>query len=377
MSQVAVQATRSTNSDELARQIDGLGAVLEGFSGRNSIGLSASGISSVSDDLLKIFAEVLTEPGFSEEDISLVRREINAERSGYMDDLGNLARLRGMALLYGDHPFGRHPLGDPRVLSRIDSRTLRRAWRRWIFPRNLVIGVAGDVEPGDIAAKLGRMLRKWARKSPQARLPRPPRPPAPPARGRSRRYAIEGAAQSHIQLTFQGADFFDPGRYALSVLTTALGSQGGGLFWELRERRGLAYAVFASSEEGMDAGPVSFYAATAPEAEEEAVEVFRSELERVRSRGLSGEETERAKAFLIGEHLRSLQRAGARASELAFDALYGLEREGLEEYRKKIRAVSAADIQEAARHFLAPGKGAMVRLGPPLRRRTKKKRAPK
>jgi zinc protease len=157
------------------------------------------------------------------------------------------------------------------------------------------------------------------------------------------------------------------------VLTTALGSQGGGLFWELRERRGLAYAVFASSEEGIDPGPVSFYAATAPEAEEEAVEVIHSELARVRESGLGQEEFDRAKAFLIGEHLRSLQRAGARAAEAAFDALYGLEREGPDAFRKKIQAVRTEDVLAAARTFLAPEKGAMVRLGPPIRGRRRRR----
>jgi predicted Zn-dependent peptidase len=145
------------------------------------------------------------------------------------------------------------------------------------------------------------------------------------------------------------------------------------LFWELRERRGLAYAVFASSEEGIDPGPVSFYAATAPEAEEEAVEVIQRELKRVRESGLGKEEFERAKAFLIGEHLRSLQRAGARASEAAFDALYGLEREGPGAFRKNIQAVSVEDVLAAARAFLAPEKGAMVRLGPSIRGRRRKR----
>jgi zinc protease len=373
MSNLAAQATRSMDSDKLAGRIDGLGAVLEGFSGRNSIGLSGSCISPVSDELIEIFIGVLTEPAFSQGDLSLTLREIRAERRSDMDDLSDVSRLRAMALLYGDHPFGRHPLGDPRALSRIDPRALRRAWRRCVVPGNLVLSVAGDVDPAAISKKLGRLLKGWTGRSLAWRPPLPPPPPVVPARGRSRRQVVEGASQSHIQLAFLGANFSDSRRYALSVLTTALGSQGGGLFWELRERRGLAYAVFASSEEGIDPGPVSFYAATAPEAEEEAVEVIHSELARVRENGLGQEEFDRAKAFLIGEHLRSLQRAGAKASEAAFDTLYGLEREGTDAFRKKIQAVRAEDVLAVARTFLAPEKGAMVRLGPPIRDRRRRR----
>ncbi|MDP7169355.1 MAG: insulinase family protein, partial [Nitrospinota bacterium] len=107
--------------------------------------------------------------------------------------------------------------------------------------------------------------------------------------------------------------------------------------------------------------------------EEEAVEVIHSELARVRENGLGQEEFDRAKAFLIGEHLRSLQRAGAKASEAAFDTLYGLEREGTDAFRKKIQAVRAEDVLAVARTFLAPEKGAMVRLGPPIRDRRRRR----
>ncbi len=369
MSNVATQATRSMKSEELAKRVDGLGALLEGFSGRNSIGISASCISPVSDELLEIVAEVITAPAFAGSDLDLAQREIEAERRSDQDDLAHLSRLRMMALLYGPHPFARHPLGDRRYLSRVAPPALKRAWRRWVAPGNLVLSVAGDVDPGEVGRKLRRLLGPWARNAPPFRPPPAPLPPAPPARGRSRRYAIKGSAQSHIQLAFLGVDFGDPRRHALSVLLTALGSQGGGLFWELRERRGLAYAVYATSEEALDPGPVSFYVATAPGAEVEALEAVRGEIERVRRGGLGADELERAKAFLIGEHLRAHQRAGARASELAFDALYGLEREGRERYRKKIQAVSAEEVLGAARHFLEPGKGALVRLGPPLPKR--------
>lgn len=369
MSNVATQATRSMKSDELAKRVDGLGAVLEGFAGRNSIGISASCISPVSDELLEIVAEVIAAPAFAGGDLDLALREIEADRQSDQDDLAHLSRLRMMALLYGAHPFARHPLGDRRYLSQVAPPALKRAWRRWVAPGNLVISVAGDVDPGEVGKKLKRLLGPWAKNAPAFRPPPAPLPPVPPARGRSRRYAVKGSAQSHIQLAFLGVDFGDPRRHALSVLLTALGSQGGGLFWELRERRGIAYAVYASSEEALDPGPVSFYVATAPGAEEEALEAVRGELEKVRRSGLGAEEFERAKAFLIGERLRALQRAGGRASELAFDALYGLERESREGYRKKIQAVSAEEVLGAARHFLDPGKGALVRLGPPLPKR--------
>jgi zinc protease len=186
---------------------------------------------------------------------------------------------------------------------------------------------------------------------------------------------VADATQSHLHLSCLGVNFTDPRRYALSILTTALGSQGGGIFFELRERRGLAYAVHVSSEEALDPGPVSFYAATAPESEEEVLDVMRREISRSREKGLDAGEIERAKAYLIGEHLRGNQRAGAKASGLAFDFLYGLKREGPEEFKKKIRAVRADEIRDVARDLLAPGKECLVRLGPPSGKKRKIKKS--
>ncbi len=374
MAKVATQASRSIPSDDMARRIDGLAASVEGFSGRNSLGISVSGLSSVSDDLLEIFADVLTEPAFDKNDIALTLRDIRAERRSDQDELGHLSRLRAMSLLYGSHPFGRHPLGNPRILAKMDTRILRREWRRWTAPRNFVVAVAGDVDPADMEKKLKRLLRRWAEDAPRLRLPSPSPPPVSPLRGRSRQYSVEDATQSHLHMSFLGVNFTDPRRYALSIMTTALGSQGGGIFFELRERRGLAYAVHVSSEEALDPGPVSFYAATAPESEEEVLEVMRREIKRCMEDGLAAAEIERAKAYLIGEHFRTNQRAGAKASGLAFDLLYGLKREGPEEFKKKIRAVRADEIRDVARALLAPGKECVVRLGPSAR---KKRKTPK
>ncbi|MEE9273876.1 MAG: insulinase family protein, partial [bacterium] len=366
MSNAAVQATRGIPSRELALRVDGLAASLTGFAGRNSFGVSASALSRVFPEVLEIFAEVLCAPAFDPEDVALARREAEADRKSDSDDLGHLSRLRTMALLYGTHPFARHPLGSRRTLAGVDGRCLRRAWRRWAAPGNLVIGAAGDVDPPELARRLRRLMRGWAERAPRWRSPRPPAAPRPSGRPRARRHAVADAAQCHIQLAYLGATFYDPRRIALSVAAAALGSQGGGLFMELRERRGLAYAVSASAEEALDPGPVTFYAATAPEREEEAVALMRAEIARAREEGLGREEVERAKTFLIGELVRGRQRAGGRASDLAFCARYGLRRETPEEVKARIRAVDREAVREAARAFLDPRRECLVRVGPKI-----------
>ena len=370
MSHVASLATETFRAKEMAQHLDGLAASLGGFAGRNSFGISASGLSRVADEVVEIFAEVLRAPAFHAEDIALKKRETEADRRSDLDDLAHLSRLRVMSHLYRSHPFGRHPLGSPKTMGMMNARTLKAGWRRWAVPGNMVIGASGAIDPDWLAGKLRRHLREWGRKAAAWHPPRLPAPPVPSSRPSRRRQRMDRALQSHIWIVFLGLTFCDPRRFALSILAAALGSQGGGLFMELRERRGLAYAVNVSSEESVDPGPFMLYAATSPKNEDEVVRVMREELARVREGGLRPVELERAKAFLIGEYMRTQQRSRARASELAFTKIYGLPYMSEKDWKVQIGRVLNEDIRAAACLFLAPERECLYVLGPSGGRRS-------
>lgn len=364
MADAAPMASRAIPSEEMSRRVDSLGASIGGNGGRSSFGLHASGLSNLLEEISDLFCQILCEPAFEEKDVALARREADAERRGDRDDLAQHSRLHALALLYGVHPFGRHLMGSRLTLSRAGGARLRREWSRWALPENLVLGAAGDFDPGELARALSRRLRKGWRESPAWRVFRPPAPPQAPRRPRLRRIRAGEASQSHIQMAFLGAALTDPRRFALSVVAAVLGSQSGGLFWELRERRGLAYESNVSCEEALDRGPFILFAATAPGAEEEALRVMRAEVARVRDKGVGKEELARAKAFLVGDLLRSRQRAGARAAELAYGALYGLGVDSLERVQRGLEAVDHASARRAAREFLDPAGECLVILGP-------------
>jgi len=364
MADVAPMATRSLSSEEMARRADNLGASIGGNGGRNSFGLFASGLSSLVEEISDLFCQILCEPAFEEKDAALARREADAARRGDLDDLSQRSRQHALGLLYGAHPFGRHPLGSRLSLARASGPRLRREWSHWALPENIVLAAAGDVDPGGLARSLARRLKKGWRRMPACRPFLPPAPPQPPPRPRLRRIRVDGASQAHIQMAFLGASLGSRRRFALSAVAAALGSQSGGLFWELRERRGLAYESNVSCEEAMDRGPFMLFAATAPGAEAEAVRIMRAEVARVREKGLGREELERAKAFLVGELLRGRQRAGTRASELAYGALYGMGAEGMERVQRELESVDLASARSAARDFLDPSGECLVILGP-------------
>lgn len=360
MLSAAPMATENCPSFIHTKEVEGLGASIDGFSGRNSFGLTASGLSAVLPEVMERFAELLSAPAFDKEDVEFTRAELNAERDSELDDLGQWCRFKGYQLLYGKHPMGRHPLGTSKTMDTISRNVLRREWRRRATPGALVIAMAGNFDPTYLEKQLPELLGPWTASAPREAPLLAPAPPRIPSRRRFRSYALEGASQSHIHMSFLGTTFHDPARHALAVITAAMGSQGGGLFLELREKRGLAYDVGVSSHESLDPGPVSMYAATPAGKEKLVVDLMRQEIARISAEGLGEEEFQRAKAYIVGGLYRSYQRAYARAADLAGRFVHGLGWETLEETKRQIEQVDMDSVKEAARHFMKPSKECLV-----------------
>ena len=360
MMSAAPMATERCPSFIHTKEVEGLGANIDGFSGRNSFGLTASGLSAVMPEVMEKFVELLSAPAFDEGDVEFARAELNAERDSELDDLGQWCRFKGYRLLYGKHPLGRHPLGTSKTMATLNQRALRREWRKRTSPANLVIAMAGNFDVSYLEERLPKMLKPWAAIAHRETSVPQPAPPRTPSRSRFRSYTLEGASQSHIHMSFLGTTFHDSARHALAIITAALGSQGGGFFLELREKRGLAYDVSVSSHESLDPGPISMYAATPAGKEKLVVDLMRQEIARVGTKGLSDKEFQRAKAYLIGGVSRAHQRAFARVADLAGRFVHGLGWETLEETKRQIEQVDMDSVREAARHFMKPSKECLV-----------------
>ena len=360
MMSAAPMATERCPSFIHTKEVEGLGASIDGFSGRNTFGLTASGLSAVMPEVMERFVELLSAPAFDKDDIEFARAELNAERDSELDDLGQWCRFKGYQLLYGKHPLGRHPLGTTRTMAAFNQRVLRREWRKRTSPANLVIAAAGNFDVSYLEEHLPEMLKPWAASDPPETPVLQLATPKSLSRRRYRSYELDGASQSHIHMSFLGTTFHDPARHALAIISAALGSQAGGLFLELREKRGLAYDVGVSSYESLDPGPISIYAATSAGMEKLAIDLMRQEIARVSCEGLDDEEFQRAKSYLIGGLSRAHQRAFARAADLAGRFTHGLGWETLEETKRQIERVEMSAVTKTARHYMKPSKECLV-----------------
>jgi zinc protease len=344
-----LRGTSGRSAADLAREVEGLAADLDGFSGRNSTGLTLEVTSDRLAPSLDLLAEALLEPAFAPEEIEKERDDTLAAIHRREDQLG--ARVFD---LFGETHYRSHPYrlpigGTAAAVSAIDQDALLAHHARLVDPRHLVVGFVSDLDPDEAASELGKRLA--ALRAPDTAVWSPP--PAEPAPAEARSAVLrKDRAQSHLVIGFRGLALDDPEREALEVLTQVLSGQGGRLFLELRDRRSLAYSVSALNVEGFSPGFFAVYIATAPDKLEEARRGLVEQIEAILAAAPAEAELERARRYLIGNFAIDQQRAAVRASHLSLDALYGLGPDNDRRYAERVRAVGRDDVLRIARRIL-------------------------
>jgi zinc protease len=343
-----LRGTEELSAAHFAEAVESRAAEIDSFSGRSSLGLTLETPGETLEPVLDLFCEVLCAPAFDAEEFERERRETLAAIERREDRLAQRTFQ-----LFAEHHFQKHPyrmptLGSAEVIGALDRESLVTHHEWLIKPGNLVLAVAGDVDPDTIARGLSQRLGDLDA-SPFER----PSPPQEPAPGEIRRAELrKDRAQAHLVIGFRGVSVDDEDRFALDVISQLLSGQGGRLFLELRDKRGLAYSVNASSVEGVDPGYFALYIATSPERLDEARSGLLEELERLLQGPPPEAELERARRYLTGNFAIDQQRNAVHAAQTALNALYGLGPDDSDRYPARIQAVGADDVLRVARRIV-------------------------
>lgn len=353
LSGIWAKGTRSKSSNEITAMIEGLAANLDGFSGRNTIGLSTTGLARDWSKLSAIFSEVLLEPSFPKEELELSKKVVEDSIRSIEDHSSALCSKLFHEALFEKHPYGRHAAGTLESLASIDSDRLKAFHQKWLQPERLVLSVVGNVS----RKKLDPWLRELDEKF-QA-MKRPAHAPKglasigdePETKGPRWIERSLGREQVHIITGGLGLRFTDEERYAMRLLQNVLGGQSGRLFIELREKRSMAYSVSPISMEGIERGYAGTYIGCSPSKKEEAIQGIKKILEDLANKGPTESEMRRAKEYYLGRRVMDLQGDGSLAGYYALEAVYDLPVRTESEIIKKIEAISAKAVREACRKF--------------------------
>lgn len=350
----ADHGSKARGAREISTIVEGAAAGLDGYSGRNTVGLQMTGLSRDWSKLSELYTDVLLSPAFSDDEVGHSRRVAEDSIRSIEDHTSQLGSKLFLETLFERHPYGKLTIGSLESLAAINGHKLKQFHDAWMRPDRLVIAVSGSVPRRTLDAWLKQLEARAvsaAKDRPNLKLPGtlPEETSLKAPRWVERSL---GREQTHILVGTLGTRIDAEDRFAIRLLQTLLGGQSGRLFIELREKKSLAYTVAPMSFEGVERGYVGTYIACSPNKRQEALDGIKKVLETLAAKGPTPAEMGRAKEFFLGRRAMDLQSDSAIASHFGLETLYGVPHLTEDELTQRIRKISANELKDACRKYL-------------------------
>jgi len=345
------KGTAARSALDISASIEAVGGDLNAFTTKEYTCYYARVIDQDLPLAIEVVCDVVTGALIRTEDVEAERGVILEEIAMHEDDPGDVVHEVFAAALYGDSAMGRPILGTVDTISAISRRAINGFYRRRYQPSSIVVSAAGNLDHDEVVRRVRRAFAPVL--DPQADTA-PPRD----ARGGSHATAATSVVerpteQAHLVLGVPGLTRTDPRRYALSVLSTAVGGgMSSRLFQEVREKRGLAYSVYSYAQGFSDSGVFGVYAGCLPSKLETVLDVCRSQLADVAARGLTEEELQRGRGQVRGSTVLGHEDPGARMTRIAKSELHGDPLLPISGILERIDAVTGAQVRDVARELL-------------------------
>jgi predicted Zn-dependent peptidase len=351
------KGTATRTAEDIAQTIDSIGGQMDAFTAKEY----ASYYIKVLDEHLPVAVDVLSDivmrPALTSDDVEREKKVVLEEIKMVEDTPDDLVHELFTERFWRNHPLGRPILGTRETVESLDVGGLRRYFDGAYTSPNLIVVVVGNVEHQQVRD----LVRRYFDDLPSSSEPVEDEPPRVVPDVLIRNKELE---QSHVCLGTSGYRQDHEDRYASYVMNTVLGgSMSSRLFQNVREKRGLAYAVFSGLSAYRDAGSVTIYAGCANNAVSELVDVVIAELRRLKEEALPDAELRRAKDHLKGSLMLNLESTSSRMSHLARQEIYFDRQFGLDETLEGVERVTTDDVQRVARDLFTDGALAATVLG--------------
>jgi predicted Zn-dependent peptidase len=348
------------SATEIAEIFDGLGGELNAATSREHTVLYGRVPDAHMETAIDVMTDMVFTPTFAELDAE--REVVLEEIAMYEDTPQELVHDLFSEAVFGDHPLGRPVIGRRDVIATVSRRALAAYHRSMYVGGNVVVAAAGNLEHNDVVRIVERAQRGADRTPPKGLRVRRPLVSAPAPGVRFQRKETE---QYHVCVGAPGISRSDRRRFAASLLDSILGgSASSRLFQEIREKRGMAYAVYSFASQYTDTGLVGFYVGTREENLEPCLEIAAAELADVAAGNLRPRELERAKENLKGRIILSMESTGNRMSRLGKSLITDTELLSVDRLIAEIDAVEPDELAELARVLLAPELMSASGIGP-------------
>jgi predicted Zn-dependent peptidase len=352
--------TRRPDAITIAEAIEGAGGVLNAYTSKE---LTCYWNQVPFDKLttaMDVLADMYRDSLLAQEEIDRERTVVQQEIRRAFDQPGAWASELLSRATFGDQPIGWPVAGTLETIEAMHHDDFVRHVATYYTPSNTVLSVAGNTTHDEVMRLATDLF------GPIEDHPTPATPPAEQKFG-DERVTVEKReiAQCNMGISLHALPRKDPDRYPLMVMNTILGrGMSSRLFKEVRERRGLAYSVGSGVARYNDIGTMNISAGVTLDHLEEATEVIRAELFKLRDEAPGQEEVDKARDFSVGNFRLGLESTMALAQRAGESLLMLGEIEPIEDVVASIGAVTPAEVQRVAQRLFKPGGFAMAVVGP-------------
>lgn len=356
------KGTESMTALDIAEAVDFIGANLGASASGDWSSVYLTTLTDFLDEGLELMSDVVMNPTFPAEELET---ETQQRLSALQLERSQPAALAQRAFdegIYGAHPYGQSP--TVASIEAIDTGDLERFHRQNYRPGNALFVVAGDVDPDEIQRKLELAFAQWEGEA-EADMTRA----APPQRsGRTLRFVHKpGLVQAVVRMGHLLPSATEADWVSLDVANQILGDPSAGfsgrMMKELRDARGWTYGAYSRATERPGPGYFVMSGEFRNEVADSALEVMIELAEQIRAGNVPPEDLEAAKQFLTGSFPLSIQMPQQVAGQIASNRMLGRPDQYLEQYRSRVEATDARDVQQAARQYVRPDESLIVVVG--------------
>jgi len=355
LAEMCTRGAGERDSRALSDALDAIGLQRSSGAGIESSSFGGALLADNLGEALRLHADIVLRPHLPEKELEPVVA-LSLQELQTLEDNPAQKMFVHLRREYFLNEYGRSTLGTETSLRGLTLDDLRLDHQRRYRPQDAILSVAGRFDWNWLQDTVWALFGDWSGQA-------PPLPSPQPRQTTHYRHIEQDSAQEHIGIAYASVPLGDPDFYVSRMAVQVLsGGMGARLFTEVREKRGLVYAVYASASAVRGFGFVLGYAGTTPERAQETLDVFVGELRRL-AEGVTPEELQRARVGLLSSLVMHGESTTARASAIGSDmALLGRVR-SLEEIREGIESVTPERLVEHLRRC-PPAHFTVTTLGP-------------
>ncbi|AXF55092.1 M16 family metallopeptidase [Salicibibacter kimchii] len=337
------KGTKTRSATEIAESFDRIGGYVNAFTAKEYTCFYAKVMDKHGKEAVEILSDMFFNSVFDEDELAKERNVVLEEIRMVEDTADDVVHDDLDAVAYGSHPLSRPILGTEKTVPTFSREQLYDFIHTHYRPDNVVLSMAGKIDDGLLSFAESQFSAFSAKEASTWHE-------APPVLLNKKEARGKRIEQAHLCLGFNGVPIHEDNIYGMVLFNQLLGgSMSSRLFQEIREQRGLAYAVFSDHLAYRDGGMLTVYAGTAPTHVDEVLEAILSMVEHFADEQVSGKDLDNVKSQVQGSMVLGLESTSSRMSRNGKNELSLESHPSLDTVTERIDAVTTRDIQEVAK----------------------------